>query len=301
MALIGTSLTAEVYTALYTSQVSDADISVSSTNLQGRTESVLDFNSGRGINSRDIETAFSWPISQGTILYTWQPTFELYPENTYDRATTWIECGGGTGFVQGLICEADTFGATKVFQLEDSDTLTLHAFNEVGAGIAFNGQSVKAFSCVTPFIAHSVRVVTTDGVPWRVWRNDLIFQPFPETTQLWQTELTSLGGDGWQHLRMINLEYISNADITLTFTVDSGNGSIAPVVMTIPSSNGFQAKLKLTPTFNKWKLISFGALSSESMRLFLPGAEFWVREWGSSDEYRKLKPFGGNSSPAAEV
>ena len=301
MALIGSALQARVYTALYNTQIADANIVVSSSNLQGRTESVLDFNSGHGVNARDLECAFSWPISQGTILYVFQPSVEAYPEDTYDRATPWIECGGGTGFVQGLICEADTFGATKVFQLEDSDTLTLHPLNEVGTGIAFNGQSVKAFSCVTPFIAHSVRIITTDGIPWRVWRNDLIFQPFPETTQLWQTELTSLGGDGWQHLRLINLEYISNATITLAFTVDSGNGSIAPATITIPSSGGLQTKLKLTPTYNKWKLISFGALSTEPMRLFLTGAECWVREWGSSAEYRKLKPFGGNSSPSAPV
>ena len=234
MALIGNSLQANVYTALFTNQISDGLISVSSSNLQGRTETVLDFNSGYGINSRDIETAFSWPISAGTVLYTWQPSVEAYPENTYDRATPWIECGGGTGFVQGIIIEADTFGVTKVFQLEDSDTRALHTLNEVGTGVAFTGQSVKAFSCTTPFIAHSVRVVTTDGVPWRTWRTELVFQPFPETTMLWQTELQSLGGEGFQHLRLMNLDYISTAAISLVFAVETGNGSYGPVTITIP-------------------------------------------------------------------
>ena len=55
MALIGTSLQAKVYTALYTNLIADANISVSSSTLQGRTESVLDFNSGDGINARDLE------------------------------------------------------------------------------------------------------------------------------------------------------------------------------------------------------------------------------------------------------
>lgn len=301
MALVGSSLQVKPYTALYTSQVSDANIVVSSSNLQGRVESVLDFYQGVGIESRDLETAFSWTISTGTILYTWQPSFIENPENTNNRATDWIECGGATGFVQGIVIEADSSNVTKVFQLQDSDTLAFHTLREVGTGVAFNGQSVKAFSCTAPFIAHSVRVVTTDAVSWRVWRTELVFQPFPETTMNWQTELTSLGGEGFQHLRMMNLEYISTATITLSFAVDTGNGSIAPATITIPSSSGTQAKIKLTPSPNKWKLISFGASSTAPIRLFLDGLEIWTRSWGSSSEYRKLKPWGGKSAPAAEV
>ena len=301
MALVGTSLQVKCYTALYTSQVADADTTVSSSILEGRTESVLDFNQGDGIYSRDLGTSFSWPISAGTILYTWQPTIIPKPENTYNRATDWIECGGGTGFVQGIIIEADTFNATKVFQLQDSDTLSFHTLNEVGVGVSFNKQSVKAFSCTTPFIAHSVRVTTTDGVPWRVWRTELVFQPFPESTDLWQSELTSLDGIGFQHLRLINLEYISTAPITLTFAVDSGNGSYGPLAITIPSSGGTQAKLLLEPSPNKWKLISFSASSTQPMRLFLEGLEVWCRSWGSAGEYRKIKPFGGSSAPGALV
>ncbi len=302
MAIVGSSLSVKPYTALFTKVITDPNILVSSSTGQGRTESVLDLNNGTGVFARDFETAFSWPISAGTILYTWQPTFIPEPETTYNRTTDWIECGGATGFVQGVIVEANSFNADKIFQLQDSDTLTLHPLNEVGTGVAFNGQSVIAFSCVTPFIAHSVRVITTDGVPWKVWRTELVFQPFPESTMLWQTELTSLGGTGWQHLRLINLEYISNAAITLAFTVDSGNGSITPATITIPSSSGTQTKIKLTPTFNKWKLISFSALSTAPMRLFLEGMEVWTRSWGvDNGPYRKLKPWAGASGSGAQV
>lgn len=303
MALIGTSLSAEVYTALYTSQVSDGVISVSSSNLQGRTETVLDFNAGEGVNSRDFETAFSWPISKGTILYVWQPTIIPFPENTYNRATDWMPCaaGGGAGFVQGILIEADTFNVPKVFQLQDSDTLAFHSLNEVGAGIAFNRQSTKAFSCTDPFVAHLVRVTTDDGVPWRVWKTDLQTQPFPEQTMLWQTELTALGGIGFQHLRLMNLEYISTEDITLSFAVETGNGSIAPTTITVPSSSGTQAKLLLQMTPNKWKLLSFSAASSAPMSLFLEGLEVWVRSWGNSGEYRKPRPFAGPSDSGALV
>lgn len=302
MALVGVSLQAAVYTALYTNQVSDAVIVVSNSNLQGRTESVLDFNQGQGVNARDLSTAFSWPISQGTILYVWQPSWIDFPENSYNRNSDWMPvAGGGAGFVQGILIEADTFNVPKVFQLQDSDTLQFHTLNEVGAGIAFNRQSIKAFSCTTPFVAHLVRVTTDDGVPWRVWNNSLIAQPFPESTLAWQTELTSLGGEGWQHLRLINLEYISMADATLTFVVDTENGSYAPVPITIPNSNGTQTKFRVTPTANKWKLISFNLTSSAPIAVFQEGEEAWVKSWGSSGPYRKEKPFGGASSPLASV
>lgn len=301
MALIGTSLTVKPYTALYTSQVSDAVISVSSSTAQGRTETVLDFNAGEGVNTRDFEAVFSWPISQGTVLYVWQPSIVPFPENTYNRASDWMPMGGGAAFCQGVIIEADTFNVPKVFQLQDSDTLAFHTLNEVGTGIAFNRQSIKAFSCTTPFVAHLVRLTTDDGIPWRVWNTNLVYQPFPEQTRLWQTELTSIGGVGWQHLRLMNLEYISVAPITLTFTVDTGNGSIAPGAITIPSSSGTQTKLFLQMSYNKWKLISFMASCSAPMNLFLEGLEVWVRSWGDSSVYRKIKPFAGPSAPGALV
>jgi hypothetical protein len=299
--IVGASLSVKPYTALYTSQVLDANIVVSSTNIEGRTESVLDFNSVDGIFSRDFATAFSWPISAGTILYTWQPTLIELPENTYNRSTDWIECGGGTGFVQGILIEADTFNATKVFQLQDSDTLAFHALNEVGTGIAFNKQSVKAFSCIAPFIAHSVRLVTTDSVPWRVFRHDLVFEPLPETTMLWKTELTSMGGVGWQHLREVDFEYISTTPITLTFTVDTGSGSYAPLNVTIPSSGGTQAKLNCEVSPNKWRLLGFSASSSAPFRLFIEGFSCKIRSWGSDGPYRDEKPAGGPSKTGAVV
>lgn len=303
MSTVGTSLTVNCYTALYTSQVNNADIVVSSTTLQGRTETVLDFNGGDGVYARDFEAVFSWPISQGTILYTFQPSIIGKPENTYDRATDWMPLapGGGAGFCQGILVEADTFNVPKVFQLQDSDTLAFHTLNEVGAGVAFNKQSIKVFSCTTPFIAHSVRVTTDDGIPWRVWRTDIIAQPFPEETMLWQTELTSLDGLGWQFLRYMNIAYLSTAAITLSFTVDSDNGSIAPTTITVPSSSGTQTKLFLQVSANKWKLIGFSAVSTAPFRLWLPDLEVIVRSWGIDSVFRKMKPFGGNASPAAEV
>ena len=51
MAMIGTPLQVKPYTALYTNLIADANISVSSSTTQGRTETVLDFNQGEGRNT----------------------------------------------------------------------------------------------------------------------------------------------------------------------------------------------------------------------------------------------------------
>jgi hypothetical protein len=300
MTLVGTSLQVKPYTALYTSEVSDAVISVSSSTTQGRTETVLDFNAGDGVFSRDLETSFSWPISRGTILYTWQPSWIPKPENIYDRVSDWVDLEGAK-FIQGYSIMADSFNVPKTLQLQSGDDQSIHSLVEIpSGGIAFNKQTRKVFSCV-PFIAHTVRRVSDDGVAWRVFEEEPIFQPFPELQMNWTTELTSLEGVGFQHLRYMNVAYLSTTPITLVFNVDTGNGSIAPNTITIPSSGGTQAKLFMQMSFNKWKLIGFTATSSSSFRLWLPDLELWCRSWGSSASYRQLKPFGGNSSPSAPV
>ena len=295
------SLTISPYTALYTSLVVDGIISVGTSTAQGRDEIVLDFNNGTGLFARDFETAFSWPISSGTILYTWQPSFLELPEDTYNRATDWIDIGEGNGLVQGIIIEAGSPAGSKVFQLQDSDTLSHHTLNEVGAGVSFNLQSIKAFSCAAPFVAHSIRVVSTDGVPWRVWRATPVFVPYPEIASRWQTEITSLNGVGWQYFYYLNVEYVSTLTIVVVFTVDSGNGSIAPASFTLPSTGGTQTKTKVLLTYNKWKLLGVTATSDSPFYLFVEGMEGYVKNWGSPAAFRNEKLFGGPSAGGATV
>lgn len=292
------SLSIIPYTSLYTNNV-DSVTTASTTVREGRTSIVLDFNGGQGLFYRDFETAFSWPLSSDTILYTYQPSLLELPENTYNRTTDWIEIGGRNGLVQGILIEADSFNVPKTFQLQDSDTLALHPLNETPA--TFNLQSVKAFSCTTPFIAHSIRIITTDNIPWRVWRTEPIFVPYPEKAQNWTTEITSLTGFGFQHLFYLDVEYRSNSDITITFTCDTGNGSYAPQSFTLPSSGDTQTKSRTLMTPNKWKLLGVSAISNAPFYLFVEGMEGYVRNWGIPGPYRIEKFFGGPSSPGAQV
>jgi hypothetical protein len=501
MALIGESLQAKVYTALYTNQLNDANILVSNSTLQGRTESVLDFNQGEGVNARDLSTAFSWPISAGTVLYIWQPSVEAYPENTYNRATPWDNAGTAANkLIRGFVLEMCTFGTPKTIQVQRSEDALLFAPTESPATTA--KQVIKAFAFNPPFVAHNVRITSTDDVTWqhgpdggwkldwivdpwveycelrsawsnlgfqgakyirglvlpmdtqglpatinivtshgqevtftantpnavktvtsfafdppivahfvqiqvatetagvwdtearwdfdqypeiieeytpimelsgpdnkffqgvkliadtanvpvtfqilydggqigptftgafngkqtlifswppflahdiqlvpqanaRIWwggigegTSEWVFQPYPEMATNWTSEITSLGGRGWQHLRYIDFTYLSTTDITFTFTVDTGNGSIAPVTIIIPSSGGTQTKSFTKVTANKWKLIGFSATSSAPFALWMPDLEVYCKSWGTDPAYRNVKPFGGPASAGAEV
>ena len=289
------ALTITPYTALYTSPVLDANIVASENTVEGRNAVVLDFNQGDGLYSRDIGCAFSWPLPSGNVLYEWQPSLIPMPEGVYNRPGDWDNGGTpGAKFIQGVIVDADSFNVPKTFALQASDDLALHALLECPA--TFQKRTEIAFSCV-PFIAHSARLVSTDAIEWRVWGSRLMFQPYPELTKNWTTEMTSLGLVGWGHLRELNIPYVSTGNVDLVITFDAW----PPIAVTIPNSAGVMQKMKLTMPANKFKLTQFSTTSTEGHRIFAGDVEVKLGEWGRTDSYRVLKPFGGPSGPGAEV
>lgn len=281
-------------TALYTNPLLSAALDFVETITEGRHAIVLDFNQGGGLYARDLGTIFSWTVASGTVLYVWQPAVIPMPEGIYGRATDWLDSGGAK-FIQGVIIEADSFNAAKTFFLQDSDTLTMHPLNETPA--TFNQQSVKAFSCV-PFVAHSARVISTDGVEWRVWSTNLVFQPWPELCFNWQTEMTSLGMIGWGHVREMNVSYVSTSPVTLVLTFDAW----PTITISLPSTGGLQAKTKVTLPANKFKLIGLQTFSTDAAhRVFADDLQLKIKSWGSTEAYQVLRPFGGPSRTGATV
>jgi len=231
-----------------------------------------------------------------TVLYVWQPTLLEQPETIYDRASDWDEGGYfGDKFIQGVTIEANSFNLAKTFFLQDSDTLALHALNE--CPFTFNKQVTRSFSCVTPFIAHSCRVISSDGVAWQVFQSKLVFQPFPPSCLNWETEMTSLALTGYGHVREMNIAHISTADLTLVLKFDAW----PTITITIPNSGGLQAKTKVTLPPNKFKLIGLRIFSSAVFRLFEQDIEMKTKDWGSQGPYTPLKPFGGKSNMGATV
>jgi hypothetical protein len=72
-------------TALYTSMVPTAAMSVNESYTQGRTAVIIDFNDSEGLYSRDLGTVFSWPASSRTVLDLWQPSIIPLDDDIYER------------------------------------------------------------------------------------------------------------------------------------------------------------------------------------------------------------------------
>jgi hypothetical protein len=263
---------------------------------------IVDFSDGFGEVVDDIALQASWDLDSGNILDLWQPDWVSLPENTQDRPTDWDDMGSaGADFIQGLILEADTFGQPKAISVQSGDDRSIHIPNE--SPVTFNGQSKQALTFTPPFVAHSVRIVSTDGVPWRHgpdggWSCEWVKTPFPESTAQWQTEFANHGMDGWLQIAPVgNISHISTADLTLTLVFDHW----PTITITIPNSGGVQRKDKIVIPQNKFKLVSYRMSSPAPFRLFASQCEIKVGEWGRTDAFVTVHPFGGPDQTSAEV
>src|SRR6202000_664682 len=146
-------------------------------------------------------------------------------ETTQDRPTDWDDLGEpGNKLVTGALIECDTFGQPKSISVED-DLGNLHV--PIESPIVANGQTVKVLTFAPHFTAPLVRIVSTDGVPWRVWptgdgTSAFDYKPSPEASTVWETEATANGLIGYQHIWAVNLAYIATAPVTLTLITDQG-------------------------------------------------------------------------------
>jgi hypothetical protein len=285
-------------TALYTQPVPNIDIRVSEDTSQGRTQAVLDFNQGEGIYARDLGTIFSWSTANRIVLDVWQPSLIEQPETIYNRASDWNDGGyQGDKFIQGYQIEANSFNAAKSASLQSSDDLSSHTLLEMPA--TFNLQSVKTFSCV-PFISHSVRLTSFDSIPWEVFNEKLIFEPYPSSCLEWSTELMSYG-NGWQHIRMLNIPYIASAAVTMTMFFDQWPTIVIANQLPATASQLYPTKQKVNVPANKSKLMGFTLSSTAPFRVFKQMLEVWVGPWGRTGPYETVKPFGGDASDGAKA
>ena len=293
-----------VTVGLYANRYAQALAGFSPTSLVGTgslSPYIVDFTSGYGDDLIDLGLSLSWPTASGNILDLWSPTLLPLPPATQDQPTDWDDGGyAGNKFVQGIIIEADSFNTSKSFKVERSDDNSLFTPNE--SPVIFNGQSIKPFTFTPPFIAHSMRIVSTDGVPWSKWGIKWVFEPYPESTIQWQTEFTSHDMMGWQHLREMNLAYKSTTTLTLTLVLQGNPTDVLPTItLTIPSSGGLETKCKTIIPANKFKLISYRLSAASPFTVFKERCESKIRYWGSSGPYSIIKPFGGEENLGAEV
>lgn len=290
---------APVTVAPYSGRYANALTNMSPTSLTGTGASakyILDFTLGQD-ELDDIELIISWLAGKGTAVELWQPTWTDCPDTIQDRATDWTDCGTpGAKLIQGLLLEANTFNVAKSFSVQASDDMSLHVPDQVP--ITLNGQSFIALTFTPPFIAHSIRIVSSDSVNWQQFGVKPVFVPYPELVPEFQTEPTSNGQIGWQTIGEITLAHISTADLVVTFVYDQWPTQ----TITIPNSGGaFLKGPKMPMPPNKFKMVTYRVSSTAPFRLFRDACEVKVGQWGRSDPYKLVNPFGGPSDDSAVI
>ncbi len=301
LAMTSNPIAIAMYTELYAATVTGyAPTTLTGTGVLD--EYIIDFSNGFAKDVNDLEVIFSWNTAAlNNYISLWQPSYIELPEVTQDRPSDWDNLGDdGNKFIQGLALEFDTFGQNKTFAIQD-ETGALHTPSPMP--INSNGQTIKSFSFAPPFVARQVRIVTTDGVPWRLFNSGdgiakWYAQPFPESATTWTTESFTYGMNGWIHCYLVNLAYICSAAVVVTLQTDQGN-----FVLNYPAAGvGNQpGKILVKAPRNKWKVSAFSVTSTAPIYLWKDLCEIWLKPWGSQDAYIKISPFGGSSTTAAEV
>lgn len=260
------------------------------------TRYVMDFGASPA-EVEDIELALTWPAGKGTSVELWQPTWTDLPDTIKGRATDWSDGGTpGAKLIQGFMIEANSFGAPKTFGVQSSDDGTIHTPDQ--GQMTFSRQSIQAVTFTPPFVAHSYRIVSSDGVDWQQFSIKPIFVQYPELVPEFQTEMTSHDSIGWNSIGEITLSHVSTTDLTVTFVFDQW----PTITMTIPNSGGVQLKgPKMPMPDNKFKLVSYRVSSVAPFRLFKSQCEIKLGMWGRVDSYRIVNPFGGPSDDSAVV
>jgi hypothetical protein len=231
-----------------------------------------------------------------TMLFAWQPSFLPQPEITTDRISNWDDGGSpGAKWVQGFVMEADTSNVAKGLSIQDADTLAVHTFTPT---VVHNGQSERAYSFDTPFIAHMMRVKPTDQVPWRFWDIKWIAEPTPETALTWKTQPSTHGLKGYMHVRQVSITYASSQVVTLAIAVFDGT---SPVAIALPSTGGAVKKVVVPLTFNKGQLYSYNFTSAATFQVYQDKCEVLVGEWGRNGGYISRPLVGGTGGDEAKV
>jgi hypothetical protein len=99
------------------------------------------------------------------------------------------------------------------------------------------------------------------------------------------------------------VEYKSSAAVTLTsIAADTGNGSYAPVSVTLPSTSGIPTKYTFKVSPNKWKMMWLQFQSKDpAMEIYLEGFVIQAKPWGSQNPFIPVQPFSKSGGLGAQV
>jgi hypothetical protein len=261
-------------------------VGVKTFDLDIRDDSIIDINDGKGELGRNLSLDLSWSSQNLIKLFLWERSVLPRPVDVTLRAGDYYDAREpGDKFFQGLLLEADTKGVDRRIRVQfdndqDGPLLTVN----------HDGRIRKPVSFETPFHAHQVRLLPIDAADWRLFSFDWIWEPSPELVRFYQTQPTSHGLTGFQHLRSAQIAIEATSEVLMTITFDGEERTV-----TVNSTKGELKKRYVILPVMKAKIFSYRLESDEGFRLYVKDCEVKVKQWDSADEYQTAHPFGGES------
>jgi hypothetical protein len=253
---------------------------------------LIEINSGAGQLARNLGIQVSGQANAFPLFYYWEPTALAKADITGRRASDWDTLGTpGAKFVQGVIIRANTFGQDKLVQVQHDESQVALTLT-----INHNGESAKAYPLAatgwTPFIAHQVRLVGADDVPWQFYdaQTSWVYEPSPELATEWMTQPTSHDLPGYFSVRDMLVGHQSTSLLTLTIYYDG-----VPQAYAIAPSNGVYQRDYIALGVGKGRSVQYQWTSAEPFALFKRDMSVRVQGWGIPGGYRSMNPFGGPS------
>jgi hypothetical protein len=242
---------------------------------------------------RNIGAVISWSSTEQAILFEWQPSFFVTPEDTRVRPTDWQDCGTiKNKFIRGCRITADTTDPTT----RSTDTLPVQIQYDGGIlgatlSVTHAGELTLPYTFV-PFKGHLVRLVPTDATQsWRLFAVEWEFDIEPEATSFWVTQPSTFAMKGYLHIRDFQLAYATvNTGGVLLLIVD---GVSHVLVAAIPSTSGVEVKkyYAAPPVKGKvWQLYGTGT----ALQIYMNDCEFRIKAWGDP-QYSTLRMLGDDN------
>jgi hypothetical protein len=251
-----------------------------------RDDAIVDINEGKGELGRNLSIDISWASMKLIQLFLWERSLVPRPEDVALRGGDYQDAGAaGDKFFQGILIEADTKGVDRQMRVQfDND--------QDGPLIVVNhdGRIRRPYSFETPFHAHQVRLLPEDAGDWRLFNYDWIWEPSPELVRFYQTQPTSHGLPGYQHLRSAQLAIEATSDVLLTVIADEVERSF-----TVNATAGILLKRYITLSVMKAKVFTYRLESKEGFRLYRKDCQVSVKSWDTTEAYQTARPFGGES------
>jgi hypothetical protein len=194
-----------------------------------------------------------------------------------------------------VVIDIDPGGATAaspvvITPIVNGETLTEQAINVTGSGrqrvplpLNQTGTEVYAYNIEFDFAWNA-----TAAIQPIAYQYDILYRHESAELTHWELPPTSMGIQGWQHIRDVYVTLRSTSPVSLTVT-PSGTAS---QVFTLPSTNGIKQKLYIQLGPSKAKTYSFAMDSQATFRLYADEMEVRTKQWNTKLGYQNVPVIG---------